>query len=112
MSLFITLAADVLPNLIETVKTAKKHLNPNLSVLGVILTKVDGRQKIGRMFEKNIKRALPLLGSVHSESQLQYSVGGGSISELSQSRALDEYEAIANKITKSICQTTDSTVKV
>ncbi|MCA9214521.1 MAG: AAA family ATPase, partial [Planctomycetales bacterium] len=105
------LAADVLPNLLETIKTAKKHLNSDLSVLGAILTKVDSRQKIARLFEENISKALPLLGSVHSESELQYAVGGGSISELRRSRALHEYEMIANKITKAVCQTAKISAK-
>src|SRR6185369_17257637 len=40
------LAVDVLPNLHETIKTTQKHLNSSLEILGVVLTKIDRRQKI------------------------------------------------------------------
>ncbi|MFW6114308.1 MAG: ParA family protein [bacterium] len=96
------LAADVLPNLNETIKTTQGHLNSSLEVLGVVLTRVDRRQKITAVFEKNISRAYPLLGVVHNESNLQYAVGGGSLQQLGQSRALGDYEAIADAINKSI----------
>ncbi|MHB9063335.1 MAG: ParA family protein [Pirellulaceae bacterium] len=99
------LAADVLPNLNETIKTTRGHLNPLLEVLGVVLTRVDRRQKIAAVFEKNISRAYPLLGTVHSESNLQYAVGGGSLQELSKSRALGDYEAIAEVIKKNVWKT-------
>ena len=102
------LAVDVLPNLHETIKTTQQHLNPSLEVLGVVLTKIDRRQKIAGYFEKNIGRAYPLLGSIHSESNLQYAVGGGSLSELYNSRALADYEAVAKTISKSVWQTTTS----
>jgi len=96
------LAADVLPNLNETVKTTRSHLNPGLEVLGVVLTKVDRRQKIAGVFEENISRAYQLLGSVHSESSLQYAIGGGSLQKLGKSRALRDYEAVARIISKNI----------
>jgi chromosome partitioning protein len=100
------LAVDVLPNLHETIKTTQKHLNTGLEVMGVVLTRIDRRQKIAGYFEKHIGRAYPLLGSVHSESSLQYAVGGGSLQDLHRSRALADYEAVARRISKSIWQKT------
>ena len=102
------LAADVLPNLNETIKTTRNHLNPSLKVLGVVLTRVDRRQKIAAIFEKNISRAYPLLGSVHSESNLQYAIGGGTLQELRSSRALGDYEEIAKAISKEVWKKTKS----
>jgi chromosome partitioning protein len=100
------LAVDVLPNLHETIKMTQMHLNSSLEVLGVILTRVDRRQKITSYFEQNIGRAYRLLGSVHSESSLQYAVGEGSLQELYKSRALADYEAIAKQIGQSLWQKT------
>ena len=102
------LAVDVLPNLHETIKTTQQHLNASLEVLGVILTRIDRRQKIAGYFERNIGRAYPLLGTVHSESNLQYAVGDGTISELNKSRALADYEDIGRAISKAIWQRTKS----
>lgn len=102
------LAADVLPNLQETIKTTQTHLNPKLEILGVVLTKVDRRLKMTGYFEKNISRAFRLLGSVHSESRLQYAVGGGSLQELHHSRALADYEAVAQIISKAVWKTKSS----
>jgi hypothetical protein len=86
----------------------QQHLNSSLEILGVVLTRIDRRQKIAAYFEKNIGKAYPLLGSVHSETNLQYAVGGGSLQQLHKSRALADYEAIAQGISKSIWQTTNN----
>jgi chromosome partitioning protein len=100
------LAVDVLPNLHDTIRTTQKHLNPSLEVLGVVLTRIDRRQKIAAYVEKNIGKAYRLLGSIHSESSLQYAVGGGSLQDLHNSRALADYEAVARLIEQTVWQTT------
>jgi cellulose biosynthesis protein BcsQ len=102
------LAADVLPNLNDTIITTQKHLNPNLDVLGVVLTKTDRRQKISKVFEENIGKAYRLLGTVHSEASLQYAVGGGTLHELQRSRSLGEYAEIGKVISELVWQTEKS----
>lgn len=97
-------AADVLPNLNDTIKTTQKHLNASLEVLGVVLTKTDRRQKISKVFEENIGKAYPLLGIVHSESNLQYAVGGGTLQDLERSRSLAEYAEVAKTVAEVVWQ--------
>lgn len=98
------LAVDVLPNLQDTIDTAHEHLNSELEILGVVLTKVDERKKITGVFKENIEKAYRLLGTVHGEAELQYAVGGGRIQELEKVRSLDEYEQVAGAIGKRIWQ--------
>ena len=99
------LAVDVLPNLQDTIDTAHEHLNGDLEILGVVLTKVDERKKIAGIFKKNIEKAYKLLGIVHGEAELQYAVGGGRIQTLDKVRSLDEYEQVAKAIGQALWQT-------
>ena len=98
------LVVDVLPNLHQTFATTKKHLNPRLEVLGVVLNQVDDRQKIVPKVEQSVRKAYRLLGKVHVETDLQYAVGGGTLPELRRSRSLAEYDAIAKKINAEVWQ--------
>jgi chromosome partitioning protein len=98
------LEINVLPTLSECIKTARKHLNPSLDILGAILTKVDGREKIATVIQHGMRKTYPLLGAVHSETKLKYAMGEGRLLELTHSAALNEYERIARKIKKSLWQ--------
>jgi chromosome partitioning protein len=102
------LVVDVLPNLHQTIETTRKHLNPRLEVLGVVLNQVDDRQKIVPKVEQSVRKVYRLLGKVHVETSLQYAVGGGTLPELTNSRALDEYYAIAKKINAAVWETETS----
>lgn len=82
----------------ELVKTYREQVNPKLTIAGVIMTEVHPRRAINDVVEEEIGQLYPLLGKIRAESELMYSTSEGRILKLTRSKALDDYEAAAEKL--------------
>jgi chromosome partitioning protein len=82
----------------ELVKTYREQVNPGLTIAGVIMTEVHPRRAINDVVEEEIGQLYPLLGKIRAESELMYATSEGRILKLTRSKALDDYEAAAEKL--------------
>lgn len=82
----------------ELVKTYREQVNPNLTIAGVIMTEVHPRRAINDVVEEEIGQLYPVLGRVRAESELMYATSEGRILKLTRSKALEDYEAAAEKL--------------
>ena len=82
----------------ELVKTYREQVNPGLTIAGVIMTEVHPRRAINEVVEDEIGQLYPLLGKIRAESELMYATSEARILKLTRSKALDDYEAAAEKL--------------
>lgn len=82
----------------ETVKVLRDWVNPQLQVLGAVLTNCHGRRRITAQVAAEVNRAYPLLGRVRADAQLLYATTAGAIQRLRQSNAMADYESITLKM--------------
>jgi chromosome partitioning protein len=82
----------------ELVKTYREQVNPALTIAGVIMTEVHPRRAINEVVEQEIGQLYPILGRIRAESELMYATSEGRILKLNRSKALDDYEAVAEKL--------------
>lgn len=82
----------------ELVKTYREHVNPRLTIAGVIMTEVHPRRAINDVIEEEIGSLYPILGRIRAESELMYATSEGRIYKLSRSKALEDYAAAVEKL--------------
>lgn len=90
----------------QTVNEIRERINPGLEVAGVILTNCDMRKKVTDEAREEIKRRYQILGLVRQDSQLAYATGGGTMLELMNTHAFNEYAAVADTLGEKLWQTT------
>lgn len=78
----------------ETVKLLREWVNPNLQIVGAVLTNCHARRKLTGQVADEVARAYPLLGHVRADAQLLYGTTAGTVLNLRQSKALADYETI------------------
>jgi len=78
----------------ETVKLLREWVNPQLQVVGAVLTNCQGRRRITTQVAEEVARAYPLLGRVRGDAQLLYATTAGDMANLRQSKALADYELV------------------
>jgi hypothetical protein len=78
----------------ETVKLLREWVNPQLQIVGTVLTNCHARRKITRQVADEVARAYPLLGRVRADAQLLYGTTAGTVLNLRQSKALADYESV------------------
>jgi chromosome partitioning protein len=78
----------------ETVKLLREWVNPQLQIVGTVLTNCHARRKITGQVADEVARAYPLLGRVRADAQLLYGTTAGTVLNLRQSKALADYESV------------------
>jgi chromosome partitioning protein len=87
-----------LVHLRETVSVLKERINPNLEILGAILTNANMRRGITEEVAREVGKLYPLLGVVRSDAQLLYATTDGNLLDLKKSNALEDYEQVGQKL--------------
>ena len=80
-----------LTHLHMTVDAIRQRVNPDLHVLGAIITNAHQRRTITGQVAAEISRLYPVLGTVRSDSKLLYATTAGQIQRLTTSKALNDY---------------------
>ncbi len=81
-----------------TVHLIQKQVNPDLAVLGTVLTNCHRRRKITRQVNEEISQLHSVLGSVRADSRLLYATTAGRILHLRRSNALDDYASVVDRL--------------
>ena len=74
-----------------TVQAIQERVNPDLHILGVVVTNAHRRRKITEQVRLEASRLYPLLGTVRSDARLLYATTAGLIQRLTSSKAMNDY---------------------
>ena len=81
-----------------TIRAIQQQANPNLTLLGTILTNCHRRRNITDRVEEEVARIHNVLGSVRADARLLYATTGGTLAKLKRSNAMDDYAEIAERL--------------
>jgi chromosome partitioning protein len=81
-----------------TVEAVQQRVNPNLRVLGTVITNAHRRRTITGEVVAEVNRLYPVLGVVRSDSRLLYATSAGSIHKLTTSKALNDYTEVLTRL--------------
>ena len=81
-----------------TVRMIRQRVNPDLAVLGTVLTNCHSRRNITRQVAEEIAQLHSVLGSVRADARLLYATTAGRILHLRRSNALDDYAAVIDRL--------------
>ena len=81
-----------------TVRMICERVNPDLTVIGVLLTNCHPRRRITRQVSEEIAQLHCVLGSIRSDARLLYATTSGRILQLNRSKALDDYEGVVHHL--------------
>jgi len=103
------LALEGLAQLKGTIERVREHLNPRLSILGVVMTMYDGRTNLAQQVVEEVRRHFPhrifntlIPRSVRVSEAPSY---GQLISEYDpQSRAAQSYSALADEVSRRLAE--------
>jgi len=81
-----------------TVEAVHDRLNPDLAVLGIVLTNCHRRRKITGRVEAELGRIQVVLGTVRADARLLYATTNGTLRNLRRSNALDDYGVVVDQL--------------
>ncbi len=81
-----------------TVQMIRRQVNPDLAILGTILTNCHSRRKITRQVSEEIARIHPVMGTIRADSRLLYATTAGRLLHLTRSNALDDYASVIDQL--------------
>ena len=87
-----------LAHLEEVIRILRERVNPELGILGTVLTNCHARRSITAQVETELARLYPVLGRVRSEAALLYATTEGRILDLTKSAALDDYAVVLERL--------------
>jgi hypothetical protein len=73
-------------------------VNPDLHVLGAVITNAHRRRTITEQVSIEIARLYPLLGIIRADARLLYATTAGAIHRLSTSKALGDYAKVIEQL--------------
>jgi cellulose biosynthesis protein BcsQ len=82
----------------QTVQLLKERVNPELTIVGGIMTNCQSRRSINEQVRDEVKRLYTDLGQVRSDAKLLYATTEGSILQLKSSNAMDDYADVLNRL--------------
>ncbi len=85
-----------------TVRVIQDRIQPDLHVLGAIITNAHRRRAITEQVAAEVSRVSPVLGIVRSDASLLYATTAGTILGLSRSRAMDDYARVAKRLSDEV----------
>ena len=91
-----------LAHLQQTVALIKQRINPEINIVGAVLTNCRARRAINELVRMELERLYPVLGTVRSDAELLYSTTEGRIQNLRRSKALDDYAGVARALSKEL----------
>ena len=87
-----------LAHLEMTVRLIQQQVNPDLAVLGTVLTNCHRRRKITRQVSEEISHLHSVIGSIRADARLLYATTSGRMLNLKRSNALDDYATIIDRL--------------
>ncbi len=87
-----------LVHLNETVRMLNERVNPELSVVGAVLTNCHHRRAITKEVHREVSQHWPVLGQVRADARLLYATTSGKVHHLTRSNALQDYAAVVNRL--------------
>ena len=81
-----------------TVAAVQQRVNPDLTVLGTIITNSHPRRSITGHVRDELARVHNVLGSVRTDARLLYATTAGTLMNLRRSNALDDYSHVVDKL--------------
>ncbi len=77
-----------------TIEAVQERLNPDLHVLGAVITNAHRRRKITGQVHLEVGRVYPVLGTVRTDARLLAATSSGKIHRLTTSKALEDYAQV------------------
>lgn len=87
-----------LVHLDEAVRMLNERVNPDLSVIGAVLTNCHPRRAITEEVCREVSRRWPVLGQVRADARLLYATTAGKVHFLKRSKALEDYVAVVQRL--------------
>ena len=87
-----------LAHLHVTTQAIQERVNPDLHILGAVITNVHRRRKITEQVRQEVGRVYPLLGTIRADARLLYATTAGAIHRLMTSKALDDYAKVVEQL--------------
>jgi chromosome partitioning protein len=81
-----------------TLDAIKQRVNPDLHVLGAIITNAHRRRSITEQVAQEVNRFYPVLGTIHTDAKLLYATSSGNMHRLKKSKSLDDYSEVIEKL--------------
>ena len=81
-----------------TIRAIQKQANPNLAILGTVLTNCHRRRKITGQIQEQLEKLHELLGVVRSDARILYATTAASLHRLKRSNAMDDYAQVAARL--------------
>ena len=81
-----------------TVAAVQQRVNPDLTVLGTLITNSHSRRSITGRVREELARVHNVLGSVRTDARLLYATTAGTLLKLRRSNALDDYADVVDRL--------------
>lgn len=82
----------------QTVELLREHVNPLLSIAGVVLTNCHLRRTITEQVYQEVGGHYFVLGRVRSDARLLYATTAGQIHKLNRSNAMEDYASVVESL--------------
>jgi chromosome partitioning protein len=91
-----------LVHLNDTVQVLSEHVNPDLTVVGAVLTNCHFRRAITEQVREEVSGLYPVLGMIRADARLLYATTAGKVAHLRRSNAIDDYEVVVDGLRRAI----------
>jgi chromosome partitioning protein len=81
-----------------TIQALQNRVNPNLEILGAIVTNAQPRRLITVKVATEVSRLYRVLGVVRGDARLLYGTSSGTVHRLKSSNALEDYSRVLDKL--------------
>ena len=81
-----------------TVQAIQERVNPDLHILGAVITNAHRRRKITDQVCIEVARVYPLLATIRADARVLYVTTAGTVHRLSTSKALDDYAEVVEQL--------------
>jgi chromosome partitioning protein len=85
-----------------TIHVVRKNVNPDLAVLGILLTNCHRRRGITRQVGEEVAQLHGVLGTIRADARILYATTGGRMLHLRRSNALDDYSQVVDQLEERI----------
>jgi chromosome partitioning protein len=91
-----------LVHLNETVEIVRDRINPELSIVGAVLTNCHPRRLITDQVAEEVAHYWPVLGQVRADARILYATTAGKVYHLTRSNALSDYTDLLNNLQEAL----------
>jgi chromosome partitioning protein len=81
-----------------TIEAVQQRVNPDLHVLGAVITNAHRRRKITDQVSSEVGRVYSVLGTVRTDARLLAATSSGRLHRLTTSKALEDYAQVVAKL--------------